>query len=111
MSVPVDAADDVGRQRSARILAQVLALGADFGILFGDHARNGRVNRARQIGEIVVALQLLQHGLEVRFVVQFSCDLFGDIPQPLLRIRGCRILLFRLLQLLADPLRLKRQRA
>ncbi len=33
VAVPVDAADDVGRQRSAGILAQVLALGADLGEL------------------------------------------------------------------------------
>ena len=45
VAVPVDAADDVGRQRSARILAQVLALGADLGELLRDRARRSRDRR------------------------------------------------------------------
>src|SRR5262249_62400608 len=59
MSVPVDAADDVGRQRSARILAQILPLGTDLGILVRDGAGDGGVDGARQIYEVVVTSQLL----------------------------------------------------
>ena len=109
--VPVDAADDVGRQRPAGVLAQILSFRTDLGVLVGDRAGDGGVDGARQIDEIVVALQLLQHGRGVRLVAQPGGDLRGDVAQPLLGIGGRRVLVLGLLQLLANPLGLERQRA
>ena len=78
MAVPVDSADDVGRQRSAGILAQILALGTDFGELLGDRVGDGRIDRARQVDERVVAGEFLQHGGGVGFVVEPQRDFGGD---------------------------------
>ena len=49
VAVPVDAADDVGRQRSARILPEVLPLGTDLGVL-GRRSRRRRRDRRHAPG-------------------------------------------------------------
>ena len=111
VAVPVDSADDVGRQRSAGILAQVLAFGADLGVFGGDGGGDRRVDGTGQIDECLVTAQLLQHGGLVRLVVQPQRHLLGDLRQSLLRVGGFRVLLLGLRQLLVDPARLEGQRA
>ena len=109
MTVPVDSADDVGRQRSAGILAQVLAFGADLGVFGGNGGGDRRVDGTGQIDECLVTAQLLEQGGLVRLVVQSQRHLLGDIRQSLLRVGGFRVLLFGFCQLLVDPARLKGQ--
>ena len=111
MAIPVDSADDVGRQRPAGILAQVLALGAHFGVFGGDGGGDRRVDGAGQIDECLVTAQLLQQGGLVRLVVQPQCHLLCDLGQSLLWIGRLRVLLPGLCQLLVDPARLEGQRA
>ena len=61
VAVPVDAADDVRGQRPARVLADVLPLGADLRVLGGDGVGDRGIDRTGQIDEGVLAGQLLQH--------------------------------------------------
>jgi hypothetical protein len=51
VSIPVDTADDVGGQRSARVLAQILSLRTNLGELGGDGVGDRRVDRTGQINE------------------------------------------------------------
>ena len=90
VAVPVDAADDVGRQRSTRILAQVLAFGADLGELLRDRLGDRGIDGAGEVDERLVALQLLQHRLGVGLVVQPRRHLGGDVAQPAPRGRAPR---------------------
>ena len=111
MPVPVDSADDVGRQRPARILAQVLTLGTDLGEFPGDRGGDRWVDGTGEIDERLVAAQLLQHGGLVRLVVQPSRHFLGDLLQPLLRVRSFRVLLLGFGELLLDAARLEGQRS
>ncbi|CFR80824.1 Uncharacterised protein [Mycobacterium tuberculosis] len=109
MTIPVDATDDVCRQRPTRVLTQILSFRTDLGILRADRAGDSRVDRTRQVDEGLVALQLLQHGRGIWLVVQLAGDLLGDIAQALLRVGCSRRLLPGLFQLPPNPLRLERQ--
>ena len=55
VAVPVDAADDVGRQRAAGVLADILAFGADLGELRDDRVGDRGVDGAGQVDERLVA--------------------------------------------------------
>ena len=111
VAVPIDAADDVGRERAARVLAQILALGADLRELRRNRRGHCGIHRAREIDEVVVALQLLENRYGVRPVVQPLRHPVGDLAQPLGGVGRAGLLQLGVGELLADLDRLERQRA
>ncbi len=110
MAVPVDAADDVGGQRPAGVLADVLSLGAHLRVLGGDRVGDGGIDGTRQVDEGVLAGQFLAQRGGVRLVIQQTGDPRGDLGEPLGRIRRRGIGCLGVGELLLNLQRLEGQR-